>query len=67
MPPQRTQLTMVGLDVSVQLARVIGDLDVHWRQPVVVVPRFTALVHACLRIFPAYRLRIFSMSLCLSV
>ena len=49
MAPHRAQFTMVGLDVSVKLARVIGDLDVHWRQPVVVVPRFTALVHAYLR------------------
>ena len=51
MPPQRAQLTMVGLHISVELAGIIGDLDVYSRQAVIVVSRFTALVHESLR-FP---------------
>jgi len=39
---------MVGLHISVKLAGIIGDLDVYSRQAVVVVSRFTALVHAYL-------------------
>ena len=49
MPAQRAQLTMIGLDVAVELAGVIGNLDVYSRQAEIVVSRFTALVHASLR------------------
>jgi hypothetical protein len=40
---------MIGLHISVELAGIIRDLDVHSRQAVIVVSRFTALVHASLR------------------
>jgi hypothetical protein len=39
---------MIGLHISVELAGIIGDLDVYSRQAVIVVSRFTALIHASL-------------------
>ncbi len=49
MPAQRAQLTMIGLDVTVELTSVIRNLDVYSWQAVIVVSRFTAMVHASLR------------------
>jgi len=47
-PPQRAQLTIVGLHISVQLPGIVGNFDVYMRQAVIVVSRFTALIHATL-------------------
>ena len=49
MPPQRAQFAMVSLHVTVELASIVGNLDVYPRQAVIVVCRFTAVVHASLR------------------
>ncbi len=49
MPAERAQLTMIGLDVAVELTSIIRNLDVYSRQAEIVVSRFTALVHASLR------------------
>ena len=46
---QRTQLTMIGLHVTVQLTSIIRNLDVYSGQAVIIVSRFTAIVHASLR------------------
>lgn len=37
---------MIRLHVAIELAGIIGNLDVYSRQPVIIVPRFAALVHA---------------------
>jgi hypothetical protein len=49
MTAQRAQFAMIGLDIPVEFASIIRDLDVNWWQAVVVVCRFTALVHRPLR------------------
>jgi hypothetical protein len=49
MPAKRPQLAVISLHVTIEFAGIVWDLDVDWRQAVVIVPLFPALVHASLR------------------
>jgi hypothetical protein len=39
---------VICLHVTIELAGIVGDLDVYPRQAIIVVSGFTALVHASL-------------------